>query len=406
MRHLVTVFPRNRGAVLLCRRSETTRCDSGLWGAPRGEVETPSRADARRELREGTGIDTATLVRTGDPVIIDDEPGGERRLHPFLFDCPGREVELGPTFETAEWVAPTAILDRETVPGLWAAYGRVRPRVRTVSEDTEHGSATISVRALQVLRDEAGRARRGHDAPAPGEVARELLTARPAMTAVRNRINRAMSGTDSAAEVERAAHGEIRRALQADREAAGHAAELVGDSVATLSRSGTVERAIERADPGAVLVAESRPGREGVGVARRLAPEREVTLTSDAAFADRLAASDVETLLVGADTVLADGCVCNKAGTRGAALAAAHEGIDVLVVTATDKISPGTELEREPRPAGELYDGSQELSVDNPTFDVTPAGAVDGVVTERGVLEGESIRSVATEHRKLREWSN
>ena len=69
MRHLVTVFPRNRGAVLLCRRSETTGYDSGLWGTPRGEVETPSRADARRELCEGTGIDTATLVRTGDPVV-------------------------------------------------------------------------------------------------------------------------------------------------------------------------------------------------------------------------------------------------------------------------------------------------------------------------------------------------
>lgn len=44
-----------------------------------------------------------------------------------------------------------------------------------------------------------------------------------------------------------------------------------------------------------------------------------VTLTSDAAFAQALAEFDADALVVGADTVLADGRVVNKVGTRNAA---------------------------------------------------------------------------------------
>lgn len=421
---VVTAFLRNRGEVLLLRRADTVDSYPARWGRVAGHVEGDIEATARREIREETGLtdDRISLVRRGDSfAVTDPELGRHWRVHPFLFDCERRDVEPNWETERVEWVPPTAILARDTVPELWTSYDRVRPTVGTVAGDEEHGSTYVSMRALEVLRDEAALATRAEQASgsdaSPGEqvaaVAHELLDARPSMTAVSNRIHRAMCATSEPSDVETTAHAGIERAARVDSEAAANAAELLGDRVGTLSRSGTVGQSLAAATPDQVLVAESRPGREGVEVAAELATRRgddggdgtSVTLTTDAAFAAELAGLDVEMLLVGADAVLSDGRVVNKVGTRGAALAAAHEGIEILVVAASDKIAPGTEYDREERDRRELYDGDAPLAVANPTFDVTPAATVDAVVTERGSLGVSDIRSVAAEHRALREWN-
>ena len=97
---------------------------------------------------------------------------------------------------------------------------------------------------------------------------------------------------------------------------------------------------IREVDPEVVFVAESRPGGEGVAVAESLADEVPVTLCPDAAVAHLLGRGAVDRVLVGADTVLADGSVVNKVGTRAAALAAARERVPVHAVAARDKVSP------------------------------------------------------------------
>lgn len=116
-------------------------------------------------------------------------------------------------------------------------------------------------------------------------------------------------------------------------------------------------------------------------------------------------------LVVGADTVLPDGRVLNKVGTRSAAIVATHEGIPVLVATASDKIRPDcrgesdqwphSTVDLEPRDGAELYDGDADISLVTHTFDVTPTDCIDAVVTERGRLDTEEIRAVATEHARL-----
>ena len=471
--HVVTVFLRNRSDVLLLKRSDAVGSYSGRWGAVAGHAEgetRPGRAPRKRErgvcaakrtlsdgdpddaaleeIREETGLDAAadtTLVRRGDSFEVTDADLGKRWLvHPYLFDCDSRHIE--PNEETAdfEWAPPTAILRRETVPDLWTSYDRVRPTAETVAADRDHGSASLSVRALEVLRDEAALAVEGVDGEGAAEetatgdgtterswadltaVARTLLEARPSMAVVTNRVNRAVHAAGesvTAAALETAANEGIDRALDADDTAAATAAGRLPDRVATLSRSGTVADAVERAAPTAVLVAESRPGREAVGTAERVAERTNanVTLTTDAALAEQLVTFDVAALVVGADTVLPDGSVLNKVGTRAAATAAASEGIDRLVVAASDKIAPadgdrgdaaadrsvGPEdrsVDREQRDPAELYDGDADLHVANPTFDVTPADRVDALVTERGVLDADEVRTVAAEHRTLSEW--
>jgi translation initiation factor 2B subunit (eIF-2B alpha/beta/delta family) len=406
--HVVTVFLRHDADVLLCRRSDEAGSDSGRWDAVVGE-----------EMREETGLHLgvdATRLRRGDPFEVTDPDLGRRRVvHPFLCEAATREVTT--TDETAahEWVPPTAILRRETVPDLWTAYDRVRPTVETVTADRDHGSAYLSVRALEVLRDEAALAaeRDAGEWADLAATARALRDARPAMPVVANRVNRVMAaaveragnGRPVPATVERAAGDELDRALAADDRAAARAAELLPSRVATLSRSGTVLAALERADPAFVLVAESRPGREGVATAEALAAQTtaDVTLTTDAALADEIAVADVRALVVGADAVLPDGRVVNKVGTRGAACVTASE-CAVYVVAAGDKVATDGSVDREERPAAEVYDGDVDLSIANPTFGVTPPGCLDAVVTEDGVLDEAGVHELADAHRERARW--
>jgi translation initiation factor 2B subunit (eIF-2B alpha/beta/delta family) len=436
--HVVTVFLRHDTEVLLLRRSDAVGSYSGRWGGVAGHCERETRpeapagndggwgkraeswdppAAARAEIREETGLDPdqeTTHIRRGDPFDVTDPDLGTRWVvHPSLFAAARRDVTTN--YETAEheWVSPTAILRRATVPNLWSSYDRVRPTVETVADDREHGSASLSLRAQEVLRDEAGFAAE-RDAGGWDDLAttaRTLGKVRASMPVVANRVNRVMAaavgdGTDrpSPGAVERAAMAELDRALAADERAAARAADLLPDRIATLSRSGTVRAALERADPSFVLVAESRPGREGVQTAERLAgTAATVTVTTDAAFGEQLAAMDVEALVVGADAVLPDGRVRNKVGTRGAACVASSE-CAVYVVTASDKVAPEPVLEREERDASEVYDGDAEVEVANPTFGVTPADAVDAVITEDGVLETADITAVAETHRERSRW--
>jgi translation initiation factor 2B subunit (eIF-2B alpha/beta/delta family) len=207
------------------------------------------------------------------------------------------------------------------------------------------------------------------------------------------------------AAVARAAHDGIERAAEADEAAAANAAERVeGGRIATLSRSGTVLTVLASAAPAAVLVAVSRPGGEGIEVAEAVVDETEVTLATDTAFPSELTHWEADALLVGADTVLPDGSVRNKVGTYPAAAVAAREDVPVFVVTATDKISPESGVEREPWPGESPHNGDAPLGVANPTFDVTPADCIAAILTERGALDADDVAAVADEHRALAAW--
>jgi ribose 1,5-bisphosphate isomerase len=427
--HVVTAFLRHGGDVLLLRRSDAVGTYAGRWGGVSGFAEGDPDAQVRTEIREETGLDDAvSLVRSGRPVeFADAELGREWVVHPYLFDCDRRDLELSEEHDAAEWVPPTEIADpdsdRETVPELWTAYERVAPTVRSIAADGEHGAASLSIRALEVLRDRAGLlvAERdaGDSASDPdeewdelAELARRLLEARPAMAVLRNRVNRTMADAEAAADGARAGAPEvldaalagIDRALEADTEAAATAADSLEGSIMTLSRSGTVLEAIRAGDSSRVFVAESRPAREGVGVAEALAEDCPVTLHIDAAAAHLLATEDVDRVLVGADTIRADGAVVNKTGTRALAVAAAREDVPVTVVAATDKLSTREELNLESGDRSAVYDGDAGIDVANPTFDVTPADCVSEVATERGLLEPETLEDVVEELRELEAW--
>ncbi|WP_276259749.1 NUDIX domain-containing protein [Haloglomus litoreum] len=436
---VVTVFLRNDSDVLLCRRSDAVGSYSGQWGAVAGHAEGDPGRLAREEISEETGIDPddCAFVRRGPSFPVEDPDHGTWRVTPFLFDCPTREVTTNRETTEHEWVQPPAILDRETVPRLWESYRRVAPTVADVREDREHGSEYVSRRAVEVLRDAAAALDAGVDAPVDlpdwadwsrlATLADALLVARESMAVVGNRVDRAM--WLAAGEHEHGwdgSYGTPVRSAGAVRQTAEHVLanlepaqrRLVGDArradwgdgvVATLSRSGTVRSVLE-AVAARVVVAESRPGGEGRAVARALADAliAPVTLCADAGVAHALDACDADAVLVGADTVLVDGSVVNKVGTRTLASAAAAGDVPVYVATHTDKVAPaGHETDLEPRDAGELLGDDEApagLRVENPTFDVTPPALVDGYCTEAGFLDAGAIRRVAERAAEHADW--
>ncbi|WP_049985133.1 NUDIX domain-containing protein [Halobellus rufus] len=439
MSHVVTCFVRSRGAVLLVRRSDAVGTYSGRWGGVSGYVEgdpADAERDARRELREEVGLADADLelVRAGAPLSVDDDEGSFT-VHPFLFECDARDLTTNEEIAAVDWVDPTDIRGRATVPRLWETWRRVAPTVETVAADQTHGSAWISARALEVLRDAAA-----ETVDADGSrrdvaaVARRLRDARPEMAVVANRVNRVLATATRAADpsgvdfdpndVVDAAVSALGDAFDADAAAAAAAAARLrrdgSTSIATLSRSGTVREALsdlERDGPGLseIVVAESRPEREGVAVAERAAGETDadVTLTTEAALPTALEERDTDAVLVGADAILPSGDVVNKTGTRVLALAAREADVPLYAVAATDKVLASSEAVIETSvaaradvesPADAVYDGDADVGVHAPTFETTAAALVDGVATEDGLLTVDEIGAVADEHARNAAW--
>lgn len=404
------IFLRHHGDVFLCHGN---RGWDGLLLGPFQTEPAPSAVEAGVAAVIGADASALTVARTADLgdadtvlEVVDPQAGADH--HQITVDPPTAVVAALVDIEHRQFVPSndedcvckpaTALLDPDAAPDAWQSYQRVAPTMRSITADDEHGASTLSIRALELLRDRAGTlvAEDEPDATELTDLARRVCRARPSMAVLQNRCARAIAGADTPEAVHEATVDGIGRAVAADRETAFRAAGLVKDNhVATLSRSGTVLDALGAGTAAQVAVATSAPGNEGIGTAESLADDLPVVLHTDAATAHVLANEGIDLVLVGADTILPDGRIVNKTGTRGLALAAAHEGIPVYAAAATDKISTEQTVNLETGDTTAVYDGDTDLDALNPTFDVTPAAVVDGIVTERGLLEPEDVGAIA-----------
>jgi methylthioribose-1-phosphate isomerase len=148
-----------------------------------------------------------------------------------------------------------------------------------------------------------------------------------------------------------------------------------------------------------VYAGETRPWLQG---ARLTAWELQregipVALLCDGAAASLMQQGKVNWVIVGADRIAANGDVANKIGTYNLAVAARHHGVKFMVAapagTVDMKVAQGGDIPIEHRHAEEVTRlGGMAVAADgievwNPVFDVTPAGLIDALVTERGVIE-------------------
>jgi methylthioribose-1-phosphate isomerase len=157
-----------------------------------------------------------------------------------------------------------------------------------------------------------------------------------------------------------------------------------------------VIRSVHARNPVKIYAGETRPWLQGVRLTvwELAQDEIPVTLIADSAAAWLMKSGAIDWVVVGADRIALNGDVANKIGTYSLAVLAKQHDVKVMVVAPTStidgSINSGDEIEIEQRQKSELlpacYKDNAFVRAWNPVFDVTPAGLISAVVTERGVV--------------------
>ena len=123
----------------------------------------------------------------------------------------------------------------------------------------------------------------------------------------------------------------------------------------------------------------------------------DTTLLCDNMASSLMKSGKVDIIFVGCDRVARNGDAANKIGTSGVAILAAHYGIPFYVCAPSSTIDPaiasGAEIPIEFRDGSEVTElwyakrmAPEGVGVYNPAFDVTEAGLITGIITERGMV--------------------
>ncbi len=134
------------------------------------------------------------------------------------------------------------------------------------------------------------------------------------------------------------------------------------------------------------------------------------TLIVDSAAGALMASGSVAAVVTGADRIAANGDTANKIGTYSLAVLAAANGIPFYVAapfsTVDLDVQRGEDIPVEERSGAEVTSlggrsvAAEGVAVWNPVFDITPAGLITGIITERGVLRPpyeSPLRSLAAQ---------
>jgi translation initiation factor 2B subunit (eIF-2B alpha/beta/delta family)/8-oxo-dGTP pyrophosphatase MutT (NUDIX family) len=415
-KQVVTAFLRADQKILLLRRSAKVGTYQGRWAAVSGYLEAGEDPllRARTEIQEEVGLNSekVSLVRSGGPLrAFDEEADIVWVVHPFLFEVQPQNIRLDWEHTEHRWVDPDDLGSYETVPKLKETFDRVRwdlqtipvalanvlRRVDDLAQDRLHGASLLGRQAIELLAEVAS----ASEANSVEELFRDILLvasrlrkAQQGMATIGNLVGKLLREV----ELKRKSSGSVQefrklvRSLpeQAIAHATGASEDASRNSVAILpeegrvlthSYSSTVKRALELGMKSGrslrVYVTESHPGLEGKQLAKDLvALGLTVRLIADSAATSII--SDVDLVLVGADSVLTDGSLINKVGTEKIAAAANAQNIPFYVICETAKFSTLDFL-------GESVEFSKSL------FDVTTSKHVTEFITEMGHLKSSRV---------------
>jgi methylthioribose-1-phosphate isomerase len=220
------------------------------------------------------------------------------------------------------------------------------------------------------------------------------------------------------------AHKIFQEDIEANRAIGRYGAELIEDgstvlthcnagALATAGDYGTALGVIRGArDAGkrvAVIADETRPFLQGLRLtAWELAKDDiPVTVITDSMAGHVMKQGKVNSVVVGADRIAANGDAANKIGTYMVAVLAKQHNIPFYVaapITTLDlSIATGEDIPIEERDSKEITHireqqlGPEGIPVHNPAFDVTPHELISAIVTDRGIARRpyeKSLRSL------------
>ncbi len=156
-----------------------------------------------------------------------------------------------------------------------------------------------------------------------------------------------------------------------------------------------------------VIANETRPFLQGARLtAWEMVQENiPVTLITDNMAGHLMFQGKVHKIIVGADRIAANGDAANKIGSYALAVLARYHRIPFYVAAPLSSIdlaiAEGSGIVIEERAAsevtgyGELRWAPEGVAVENPAFDITPAGLISGLITEKGVTLKPTTASIA-----------
>lgn len=300
----------------------------------------------------------------------------------------------------------------------------ITPSVATAADDIAEmeirGAATIADAAAAAIGEQAQASEANSPAGFRAEIraaARRLHETRPTAVSLPNALRYVLRGMegDTVEELRESIVStvvEFRRELDQAQDNLGQIGAnrlRDGDTIMTHCHStdalSCVRRALDDGKEISAIVKETRPRKQGHITARQLR-DWDVPVTLIVDNAARRYLDDADHVLVGADSIAADGSVINKVGTSGLAVNARERGVPIMVAAQTLKLHPGTmtghTVEIEMRDPREILPDDERsevgnVRVENPAFDVTPPRYVDAIVTERGQFPPESIVTLMRE---------
>lgn len=272
---------------------------------------------------------------------------------------------------------------------------KFREDLKSLEEDSVHGAVYLTLEALNILKEEAERS------PTFDEefeaIINEISQTHEEMASINNVMSDILTQTkgkelpkDKMIEI---IAQEIQRVKNRENKTVENLAKKIIDyqKIMTISASGTILKAFKQIPQKLrkqmeVYVLESRPLFEGKQQAKKLVKEGlNVCLLVDAAMGFYI--ENIETVVMGADTIFPDGSAINKIGSMPLALLANYYNIPLFVAASSNKLSslPAEKHHNliKNRPKGEVIDESiTGLEVKNIYFEFIPAELITEIISE------------------------
>ncbi len=332
------------------------------------------------------------------------------------------------------------LLDQRQLPQreIWLKLGDYRAVAVAIGQMVVRGAPAIGIAAAYAMALAASEVSTHADWRARlRRAAEEIKAARPTAVNLAWATDRQLALAQSASTVNQAvaavlqaAHDLLRDDIADNQRMGRYGAELLPAEGGVLTHCntgslatggygtalGVIRAGISAGKQLHIYVDETRPWLQG---ARLTAWELQrdgipFHLNADSAAAHLMQQRLVRAVIVGADRIAANGDVANKIGTYSLAVLAQYHRIPFYVaapLSTVDFAMPdGDGIVIEERPAAEVRQcgghavAPEGVEVRNPAFDVTPAGLITAIITERGVAYPElraALRALAEGHMQV-----